>query len=61
MDSCNTMCGKKNGVEVCIQKNKALHLLNIDSNTFHINDNYAKKFALYFINCLENTFDDILL
>ncbi|GFT96623.1 long-chain-fatty-acid--CoA ligase 5 [Trichonephila clavipes] len=43
MDSCNTMRGKKKGVETRLRSNKAPHLLFIDGDTCHTANNCAKK------------------
>lgn len=59
MDSCNTMRGKKSGVEVRLRSNKAPHLLDIDGDTCHTVNNSAKIFTACFEHHLENLFDDI--
>ncbi|GFR15284.1 uncharacterized protein TNCT_268951 [Trichonephila clavata] len=59
MDSCNTMHGKKKGVETRLRSNKAPHLLDTDGDTCHTANNCAKKCASCFDRYLEDLFDDI--
>ena len=59
MDSCNTMCGVKNGVEKQIRSKKASHLLDIDGDTCHTVNNSAKKFTAAFLNYIEFLCDDV--
>lgn len=59
MDSCNTMRGVKNGVEVQIRTKKAPHLLDIDGDTCHTVNNCAKKFCEPFLKHIEILCDNI--
>lgn len=59
MDSCNTMRGIKNGVEVQIRKHKAPLLLDIGGEVCHTVNNCAKKFTEPFLKYLESLCDSI--
>lgn len=59
MDSCNTMRGKKSGVEKRLRDNKAAHLLDIDGDTCHTINNCALRFSKPFLKYLEAICDDI--
>lgn len=58
MDSCNTMRGKKNGVEKRL-RDKASHLLDIDGDTCHTVNNCALQFSKPFSKYLETISDEI--
>lgn len=59
MDSCNTMRGVKNGVEIQLKTKKAPHLLDIDGDTCHTINNCAKKFTAPFLKHVETLCDSI--
>ncbi|WAR14727.1 hypothetical protein MAR_004832 [Mya arenaria] len=58
LDSCNTMRGKKSGVETRIREN-APHLLDIDGDSVHHAHNAAKAFTGPFSFFLETLFNTI--
>lgn len=58
LDSCNTMRGKKSGLETRMRE-KARHLLDIDGDAVHHAHNAAKAFAKPFQYFLEGLFKDI--
>ena len=58
LDSCNTMRGKKSGLETRMRE-KASHLLDIDGDAVHHAHNAAKAFASPFQYFLEGLFKDI--
>ncbi|GBM40158.1 Breast carcinoma-amplified sequence 3 [Araneus ventricosus] len=59
MDSCRVMRGTKSGVETRIRKEKAPHLLDVDSDSCHHIHNASKKFCSPFDCWLENLMRDI--
>ena len=58
LDSCNTMRGKKSGLETRMRE-KARHLLDIDGDAVHHAHNAAKAFAKPFQYFIEGLFKDI--
>ena len=58
LDSCNTMRGKKTGLETRMRE-KASHLLDIDGDAVHHAHNAAKAFSAPFQYFLEGLFNDI--
>lgn len=58
MHSCDVMQGSNSGLETKIHV-KALHLLDIDGDSYHHIHNFAKKFCKPFNGHIEKYFIDI--